>query len=207
MHCTPVACHLICFCAQLLTKTCLHLMWSCVTEIFTRVWITVGLNAGIVSCIMHSNTNMPGPVTNRTHSCDGPNLVFVASYRHYHHYHDHHNPDCRAEVSFRNLLSNLFSKVLLRIKHACNGTSATLKWMTRAPCSAGLWDAVLMAIHVAKSTHRESYLPINRLCQQNALLSRAACQRTNAERCTQCAEAILKLQTSFAPVSCLPVMT
>lgn len=79
--------------------------------------------------------------------------------------------------------------------------------MTCIPCSAGLWDAALMATHVAKSTHRESHLPITRLCQQNALLPRTTCQKSNAERRTQCTEAILKLQTSFAPVSCLPVMT
>ena len=75
---------------------------------------------------MHSNINMPGPVTNRTHSCAGPNLVFVASY---HHYHGHHNPDCRAEDSFRNLFTNL-GATSQSIVHACNGTSATFKWMT-----------------------------------------------------------------------------
>lgn len=175
MHGTPVACRLVNLCVQLLTKPRLHLMWSCITEVFTRVWITADLNAGIVTCIMHANTNMPGLGVSRMWDQRKighiavllPMLVFVASY---HRYHDHHNPDCHAEVAFLTL------------------------------CSAGLWDAVLMAIHVARSTHRESHSPTNRLCQQDALLSWAACHRINAERRTYSAAAIFKLCISV----CLP---
>ena len=133
---------------------------------------------------MHCNTNMPGPVTNRTYTCADPNLVFVASY---HHYQDHHNPDCHAEASFCKWLSNLFSKVLLsRLVILCQHNTLARK----APEVAQFWDAEknhpMSPAQVTVNSHMRAHWKCSAcLHKWQASVLNKACGKSGCPKCAK----------------------